>query len=153
MPSTSVMLISLCAPRAIASSPAAVSALMFRSLPLRSMASGEMTGMNWLSSRVWRRAGRILLSPRHARDQLFLRLSTLTFCRSIFLAMMRLASFPEIPTAPPARETRDTIFEFILPTRTIWATSRVSSSVYPKPEETGLFPMAFIFSVISGPPP
>ena len=46
------------------------------------------------------------------------------------------------------------MFDEILPTSTICATSRVSSSVTRRPATNfGSLPSAFIFSVISGPPP
>jgi len=80
-----------------------------------------------------------------------------TFTRwgSIFRAMRRLPSLPEIPTARvPQFAMRATIPALILPTRTIWAISSVSASVIRRPPTNfGSLPSACIFAVISGPPP
>ena len=155
-PSTSVKEISLYALRATASSPAIVSALMFKSFPFLSRASGETTGMYPASSIVSKSCGLISrMSPTYPKSTSISWSPTCTFLRPVFSAMTNPPSFPEIPTPfAPFLAIIETMVLLILPARTIWAISKVSLSVTRRPPTNfGSFPTAFIFSVISGPPP
>mmetsp|Transcript_4891 Transcript_4891/g.7378 ORF Transcript_4891/g.7378 Transcript_4891/m.7378 type:complete len:230 (+) Transcript_4891:226-915(+) len=158
-PATSVRSSSLAAPRAPATAPALVSALMFRGSPpcFTWLPRGATTGTTSAATRSSKILALTLVgSPTKPRSTTFISPVSESSTDSLAgSASMRLSSLPLMPTAlPPAAQMPDTIALLIEPERTISATSMVAASVTRKPSMKVLSIFRRLsMAAICGPPP
>ena len=137
--------------------PATVSAFILYVSPSFPCPTGAMTGIRPPNINVSINVESILVgSPTNPKSTTFsILLSGSVLVLSNRFAVIRLASFPEIPTArPPASLIAATIDLLMDPAKTISTISTVASSVTRRPSINSLFiAIRSSISPICGPPP